>query len=70
MLYPSIDALMKKIDSKYSLVSITAKRAREIQQGGSLHLEQYVSVKPVGKALEEIYEDKILIEQNSDKKTT
>ena len=31
MLYPSIDALLKKIDSKYSLVSVAAKRAREMQ---------------------------------------
>ena len=28
MLYPSIDSLLKKIDSKYSLVSVAAKRAR------------------------------------------
>ncbi len=31
MLYPSIDALLQKIDSKYSLVSVAAKRAREMQ---------------------------------------
>lgn len=65
MLYPSIDALMKKIDSKYSLVSVTAKRARQIQQGAPLYLEHYVSVKPVGRALEEIYADKLKIEQNA-----
>ena len=31
MLYPSIDSLMTKIDSKYSLVSVAAKRARQLQ---------------------------------------
>lgn len=28
MLYPSIDNLLLKIDSKYSLVTVAAKRAR------------------------------------------
>lgn len=61
MLYPSIDALLEKIDSKYSLVSVAAKRARDMQQGASplLKEEEYVSQKPVGRALEEIYKDKL-----------
>ncbi|MBN6887103.1 DNA-directed RNA polymerase subunit omega [Cytobacillus horneckiae] len=54
MLYPSIDALMTKIDSKYSLVSVAAKRARRMQQHEKPQLESYVSHKNVGKALEEI----------------
>ncbi|GAK00254.1 DNA-directed RNA polymerase omega subunit [Geomicrobium sp. JCM 19055] len=32
MLYPSIDSLLKKIDSKYSLVTISAQRARALQE--------------------------------------
>ncbi|MFE8699020.1 DNA-directed RNA polymerase subunit omega [Cytobacillus sp. FJAT-54145] len=59
MLYPSIDSLMTKIDSKYSLVSVAAKRARKLQQGEKLHLDKYVSYKQVGKALEEIHSDKL-----------
>ncbi|MBP3038331.1 DNA-directed RNA polymerase subunit omega [Bacillaceae bacterium Marseille-Q3522] len=59
MLYPSIDSLLKKIDSKYSLVSVAAKRARRIQMGDKLVLDKYVSQKNVGKALEEIYADKL-----------
>lgn len=59
MLYPSIDSLMTKIDSKYSLVSVAAKRARKLQQGESMHLDKYVSHKQVGKALEEIHADKL-----------
>ncbi|WP_409275599.1 DNA-directed RNA polymerase subunit omega [Neobacillus sp. SCS-31] len=55
MLYPSIDSLLNKIDSKYSLVSVAAKRARYMQQNGGLRLEKYVSHKFVGKALEEIH---------------
>ena len=54
MLYPSIDSLKSKIDSKYSLVSLAAKRARLMQEQGHEQLDSYVSYKPVGKALEEV----------------
>jgi len=55
MLYPSIDSLLEKIDSKYSLVSVAAKRARVMSQIKDERLPKYVSYKYVGKALEEIY---------------
>lgn len=55
MLYPSIDALLEIIDSKYSLVSVAAKRARAMQEAKDERLPKYVSHKFVGKALEEIY---------------
>ncbi|RUL55859.1 MULTISPECIES: DNA-directed RNA polymerase subunit omega [Lysinibacillus] len=54
MLYPSIDALKNKIDSKYSLVSLASKRARQMQEQGDEKLQVYVSYKSVGKALEEV----------------
>ncbi|MCM3732225.1 DNA-directed RNA polymerase subunit omega [Fictibacillus nanhaiensis] len=54
MLYPSIDSLMEKIDSKYSLVTLSSKRAREIQKHGNQQIANPVSHKFVGKALEEI----------------
>lgn len=54
MLYPSIDALKNKIDSKYSLVSLASKRARQMQEVGNEQLSKYVSYKPVGRALEEV----------------
>lgn len=54
MLDPSIDSLMRKIDSKYSLVSVAAKRARQLQLVYNPKLGKYVSYKNVGKALEEI----------------
>ncbi len=59
MLEPSIDSLMTKIDSKYSLVSVAAKRARQTQLGAGPLLNHYVSQKNVGKALEEINADKL-----------
>lgn len=68
MLYPSIDTLMEKIDSKYSLVCLAAKRARKIQDGDKLYLEKYKCVKPVGKALEEIAQDKLTFVVGGQKK--
>jgi len=59
MLYPSIDSLLDIIDSKYSLVSIAAKRARMMQQEKDYRLSKYVSHKYVGKALEEIYKGEL-----------
>lgn len=59
MLYPSIDALLQKIDSKYSLVSVAAKRAREMQVKDDCQIEKPVSYKTVGRALEEIYAEKL-----------
>jgi DNA-directed RNA polymerase subunit omega len=55
MLNPSIDSLLKKIDSKYSLVSVAAKRARSMQENKTYQLDSYHSDKFVGKALEEIH---------------
>jgi DNA-directed RNA polymerase subunit omega len=58
MIYPSLDVLMKKVDCKYSLVTLAAKRAREIVNGESPLVESH-SHKPVTLALEEIAQDKI-----------
>lgn len=54
MLYPSIDVLMNKLDSKYTLVTVAARRAREMQEQNDQQIEKPVSDKFVGKALEEI----------------
>ena len=35
MLYPSVDSIKEKIDSKYILVTLASKRAREIQEVGN-----------------------------------
>jgi DNA-directed RNA polymerase omega subunit len=65
MLYPSIDSLLNKIDSKYSLVSVAARRARKMQLGESPRLSKYVSYKYVGKALEEIYADELIVSKKN-----
>ncbi|MRX73347.1 DNA-directed RNA polymerase subunit omega [Bacillus lacus] len=54
MLDPSIDSLMNKLDSKYTLVSVAAKRAREMQIKQDQQIVKPKSHKFVGKALEEI----------------
>lgn len=56
MLYPSIDLLVKKADSKYSLVVMAAKRARQLLDGEEPQLKPN-SKKFVGVALEEIAAD-------------
>lgn len=58
IIYPPIDELMKKVDSKYTLVVATAKRAREIQKSGIVFTE-CVSDKPVTIAINEINENKV-----------
>ncbi len=58
MIYPSINTLMEKFDSKYSLVIAVAKRAREICQTGVTFTECH-SEKPVTIAIHEIAENKV-----------
>jgi len=59
---PYIDDLLKKADSKYSLVIAAARRARQIVEGDApLITVGEFSNKPVTIALNEIIEDKIII---------
>ncbi|MBC8016607.1 MAG: DNA-directed RNA polymerase subunit omega [Sporomusaceae bacterium] len=62
MINPSIDTLVTKVDSKYTLVVLAAKRAREIMDG-SASLVDSKSNKQVTIALEEIAQDKITFER-------
>lgn len=66
MLYPSVDQLKNKIDSKYSLVSVASKRARQLQEEGGERLTSYVSAKQVGKALEEVAAGELAIESSNE----
>lgn len=62
MLEPSIDALQEKIKSKYSLVTLSAKRARQLRETNNLKIENPKSHKFVGMALEEIAADELKLE--------
>ncbi len=58
MLYPEISKLMKGMPSRYSLVIVTAKRARQIAEetGGATD-------KPVSMAVKEIAEGHVRIRE-------
>ena len=68
MLYPSIDEMMNKVDSKYSLVVAASRRARQLREGEKSELRSPKSHKQVGVALEEIYDDIIKVEPGTDEK--
>ena len=58
MLYPSINEIRKKVDSRYALVILAAKRSRDIIDGMPKLTEADVE-KPVSIAANEIAEDLI-----------
>jgi DNA-directed RNA polymerase subunit omega len=53
MMEPSLDSLVEKVDSKYTLVVAAAKRARDIQAGAEAQVPS-ASNKAVTVALEEL----------------
>ncbi len=68
MLKPSASELMKskKIDSKYTLVIATAKRAREIYSKKDNVFVECKSNKPVSIAVNEIAENKVTLKTGKD----
>ena len=58
MLYPSINEIRKKADSRYTLVILAAKRARDIIEGKPTLTEEDAE-RPVSIAAHEIVEDLI-----------
>ncbi len=58
MLYPSINEIRKKADNRYTLVTLAAKRARDIIDGKP-KLTDADTEKPVSIAVNEIAEDLI-----------
>lgn len=63
MIYPSIDKILTKVGSKYLLVNVVAKRAKEMLRDEYYQMKEseYVSKKEIGKALEEISKDLIIL---------
>lgn len=70
MLEPSIDTLLEQVDSKYSLVILASKRAHELDEGAQpmIETDNFVSVKNVGRALEEIASGDVVIDPNPELK--
>lgn len=56
LLYPSVNLLNEKTDSRYTLVMLTAKRARDIIDGKPV-LSEPAAERPVSQAAKEIAED-------------
>lgn len=52
----SIDKILNKVDSKYKLVYVAAKRSHQMQETKHYQMKdnEYKSSKNIGKALEEI----------------
>lgn len=59
LLYPSVDKLLERVDSRYSLIMLASKRAHEIDTGSPLLLDNYKSRKSIGKAFEEVAAGKV-----------
>ena len=63
MIYPSIDKILNIVDSKYALVYIVSKRSKDMIKTGHYQMDEkyYKSSKPIGRALEELYQGLISV---------
>ncbi len=66
MIYPSIDKILNIVDSKYELVHIISKRSKQMAATGHYQMPeyQYVSKKNLGRALEEIEKNLIILKKD------
>ncbi len=61
---PPMNELLEKVDCRYTLVVMAAKRARQLVAGDAPLIEtKEEDMKPVSLAVEEIYEDKVTYER-------
>ncbi len=58
MVKPAVTDLLKKVDNRYSLVIMTAKRARQIAEGET-PMTSVDEKSPVTLAVNEIYENRV-----------
>ena len=65
MIYPSIDKLLNQVGSKYLLVNLVSKRVNEMKKKNYYQLNdnEYNSSKDIGKALEEISKNMIIVKE-------
>lgn len=62
MVKPTVKELLTKVDNRFALVSVTAKRARQIAQGDTLLIDTDEEA-PVTIAANEIAEGKVFIKE-------
>ena len=62
---PSLRELMRNVDSKYALVYVVSNRSKEMIKTNYYQMPEkdYKSSKPIGRALEEVYENLIHIDK-------
>lgn len=58
MLYPDINELLERVDTRYTLVVMVAKRARQLKSGAR-QLVNIDSERSVSIAVQEVHEDKV-----------
>ena len=58
MLYPPVADMLKNVDSRYLLVNVVAKRAREIATQAD-EMQEELTEKPVTLAIREVAEGKL-----------
>jgi len=68
MLYPSIDKLVDRVGSKYTLVTVASKRARQLRENSPMQVERPRAKKHVGHALEELIGEKLHYENQEKRK--
>lgn len=66
LIKPTLESLMTKVDSKYTLVTLAAKRARQLTDGDEPLVDVDTTKKVVSIAMEEIDQGKITYEAPRD----
>ncbi len=62
MLYPPMASLVEKVGSRYLLVNLVARRARDIANAADENGEK-LEKKPVSTAIDEVYSGKLTVER-------
>ena len=65
MLYPPMASLVDKVGSRYLLVNLVARRARDIAKNAE-EAGEILEKKPVSSAIDEVYSGKLTIEPKHD----
>ena len=63
MLYPPMADLVEKVGSRYLLVNLVARRAREISSEAE-ECEESLEKKPVSSAIDEVYTGRLKVVDN------
>ena len=64
MLYPPMADLVDKVGSRYLLVNLVARRARDIADAAEEH-EVILEKKPVSTAIDEVYSGKLTLHKDA-----